>query len=536
MPSGELFLHQHDSSFHHSEAVEQTISYLKSNGEKIPNEPEQKIAAHLGFLASAVNDGVLTGDRDSIERQVGFCTVKEEDISEASLQREFEANAELANKRMLIGRLQDEQEESLVVWAKHLNNKADHYPDWFKYYAWNYLVKLGTFNKEKSNFSKRSRGTTAPYPELVEDGLGQVYDVLEKAHIQGAQVQGGLREETLHRLLQHANFGKLYGHFITKALPASPERLEETEGSWVMFKQSVDPYDAGRLSGWLRDCETDWCTHRERKAAAHLQGGDFYVYCSRDETGEDAIPRIAIRMKEGKLHELRGIASEQNLEGGMVEVAARKLASLPGGEHFQTKLDDMRRLNRIEEALSEDLSGELSDDDLRFLYEMDRPIRGFGQKPDSRIAEIRVGRDFKQDLSQMLRLHPDEISLTQKEALTEGIKYHHGDLSFRGLTDAEGMKFPEKISGSLWLNSLASAENLILPREIGGSLWLEALDVVEKKLTLPEKVGNNILFEQLTNAECIEFPKEVGGKIWLTNISSEEKMTLRGEYPYLKFV
>ena len=48
------------------------------------------------------------------------------------------------------------------------------------------LTKLGTYDKDKSEFQKRSRDTTAPYPELNREALAYVYDVLNKARVQGS--------------------------------------------------------------------------------------------------------------------------------------------------------------------------------------------------------------------------------------------------------------------------------------------------------------------------------------------------------------
>ena len=66
----------------------------------------------------------------------------------------------------------------------------------------------------------------------------------------------------------------------------------------------------------------------------------------------------------------------------------------------RTKMQDMKQLADIHKK---SLQGEeLLEDDLRFLYEIDKEIHSTGYGYDPRIAQILKGRDIKEDLSLIL--------------------------------------------------------------------------------------------------------------------------------------
>lgn len=101
----------------------------------------------------------------------------------------------------------------------------------------------------------------------------------------------------------------------------------------------------------------------------------------------------------------------------------------------------------------------LTKDDLRFLYEIDSPIEGFGYKKDPRIEELLDGRNKKEDLASVFDCQLGQISLTKEEALSGDIVFHNGDLHLESLTSAEGLTLPKTIGfGNLYLNNLTSAD------------------------------------------------------------------------------
>lgn len=398
--SGSSFLHERNPNLHTSAEVEIVADYLRAGGEAIPNEPADKISAYLGFLANReyINDGILTGDQTSIDRQIEAHVIKAEDVPEGyfELQRriareqghgDVQITSEM--RRQMTEAVQADQRAGLGKWVEYLGGDDGGYPDWFKHYTWTSVTKLGTYDKEKGEFQKRSRGTTAPYPELNREALAYVYDVLNKSRVQGERVQGGANDIELQKLLKSGNFGKLYAHAILEITPDSPELRNEVKGSWTKFNQTDDPRTARRLSGSLQGHGTGWCTAGESTASIQLRGGDFYVYYTRDEDGKDTVPRVAIRMEGAQVAEVRGVNTAQELEPVMADITAEQLKGLPGGEEYIRKAEDMKRLSVLEKKITAESDTELTSDELRFLYELDHEIEGFGYEEDPRIKEIR---------------------------------------------------------------------------------------------------------------------------------------------------
>ncbi len=396
---GSQFLHERNPNLHSSQEVEGVVDYLRSGGESIPNEPSDKISAYLGFLANGdyVNDGILTGDQSSIDRQIDAHVIKAGDVPEGyfELQRRIareQGHGDITISRemreQMIEAVQADQRVGLGKWVEYLGGEDGGYPDWFKHYTFSSVTKLGGFDKEKGEFLKRSKGTTASYPELNREALAYVYDTLNKSRVQGERVD----DVELQKLLKSGNFGKLYAHAVLATAPTSPELLKDTRGSWTKFNQTNDPRTARRLSGSLQGHGTGWCTAGESTAKSQLSGGDFYVYYTRDEDGKDTVPRVAIRMQGGEVAEVRGINATQELEPELADIASEQLQGLPGGEEYIRRAEDMKRLTAIDKKITADPSIELSKEEIRFLYEFDHEIQGFGYETDPRIAEIRVKR------------------------------------------------------------------------------------------------------------------------------------------------
>ncbi len=423
---GSSFLHERNPNLHTSVEVESVAGYLRAGGEAIPNEPADKISAYLGFLANReyVNDGILTGDQSSIDRQIDAHVIKAEDVPEGyfELQRriareqghgDVQITSEM--RRQMTEAVQADQKVGLGKWVEYLGGDDGGYPDWFKSYAWTSVTKLGTYDKDKSEFQKRSRGTTAPYPELNREALAYVYDVLNKSRVQGERVNGGANNEQLQKLLKGGNFGKLYAHAVLEVTPDSPELRKDTRGSWTKFNQTDDPRTARRLSGSLQGHGTGWCTAGESTASIQLRGGDFFVYYTRDEDGKDTVPRVAIRMEQGEVAEVRGVNAAQELESELADITAEQLKDLPGGEEYIRKAEDMKRLTAIEKKIAANSEADLTSDELRFLYELDHEIQGFGYETDPRISEIRSQRGDR-DKPELARILPESIREQVKTA------------------------------------------------------------------------------------------------------------------------
>ncbi len=389
--------------------VEHVTGYLRQSGIAISQKAGDRTAAYLGFMAEVVNDGILTGDPESVRRQINAHVIKTEDVPESyfALQRRIAREQGRGNREItpeersqLIEAIQADQRAGLEKWVEYLGGEDGGYPDWFKYYTWDSVVNMGAYDKAARKFGRREADTVAPYPELNREALAYVYDRVKKFHILGEDVD----DAKLKQLLKDGSFGRLYAHAFLEVTPDSPESRKEVRGSWTRFRQGDDPRTARRLSGSLQGHGTGWCTAGESTAATQLAKGDFYVFYTRDEDGKDTVPRIAIRMENGEVAEARGVNASQELEPIMVGTVSEKLAELPGGEAYTRRVADMKRLTTIEQRVLADPNVELTNDELRFLYELDHEIEGFGYDKDPRIAEIKAmrGNQDKPELNRIL--------------------------------------------------------------------------------------------------------------------------------------
>ena len=430
----------------------------------------------------------------------------------------------------------EDQKKSLDMWLDYFLSEDCLYPEWFKYYAFQGMLNLGSYDKEKNSFNRRTETTTNIFVDLNREALALVYDNLVEA-LDGKKVD----DEVLAKLLDGGNFSKLYSYFIKK-LDQSNKNINGNEGIWIKYNQGSEPYE---LVKSLEGKGTGWCTAGFETAKAQLENGDFYVYYTKDSKKEYKQPRIAIRMEANSIGEIRGIAEHQNLESEMEEVLNKKLEEFQDKDNYLKKLNDMKILTGI---YNEYRKRELTIDEIKFLYELDSEIEGFGYQKDPRIDEIISERNPKEDLSKVFNCSPEEISnnfvdLIDGKKLTCFVGYLgldnysnigrivfpknvFGCLSLGGLTSAKGLKLPESVSGDIDLRDLKSAEGLVLPKTIGGSLVLSGLESAEG-LVLPESIGCVFLsLRSLKKAEGLVLPKNIGGSLDLSGLESAEGLVL----------
>ncbi len=357
------------------------------------------------------------------------------------------------------------------------------YPDWLKYYAFRSVLGVSSYDKEKQAFGKRDKGTVAPFPDLNREALAYVLDAVEKKatkqdidtdHLEGEEKQ------QFEKLLQGQNFAKLYAWAIEKVTPVEENELQTTEGEWIKYDRDSDHMP---LFESLQGHGTGWCTAGESTAEIQLQAGDFYIFYSQDQDGDNTIPRAAIRteydkynaifgIKHGAIAEVRGIAEEQNLDSYIIEVVQKKLQEFPDGKEYEKKVFDMKQLTEIDQKVK--TGEELFKEELRFLYEFDSPIRGFGFQKDPRIEELLHQRDLKTDAAIVLECEHQYIALTFEE-INQNTKYYIGSLVpgvFDNINQLEGIytSFPGE-------NLLENIRQI----EIGGSTTSELNDKLSEK-------------------------------------------------------
>ena len=441
-------------------------------------------------------------------------------------------------KENMLNQVREDQKSTLDLWIDYFMSEDAMYPTWFKVYAFKGMLGLSTFNKEKQEFGKRTDKTTSPFIDLNMEALSKVYDILK-----GEIGENNLNDEEIEVLSKGESFKELYTYYLTNQ-DSKIINNDETEGIWIKYNMGSD-----YMPLWesLQGKNTGWCTAGKETAKTQLAGGDFYVYYTKDENGEYKNPRIAIRMDgTNKIGEVRGTSKNQNLESNMEPILDKKLEEFPDKDKYKKKVHDMNLLTLIEEKQKNNL--ELSLDDLKFLYEVDSKIEGFGYQDDPRIEEIIFKRDKRKDIAFVYGINENEIAFSKEEwkenkdrikvyydnlylnSLTsaEGLKLPdiiNGDLDLSSLTSARGLKLPDTVNGYLDLSSLTSARGLKLPNTIKGTLDLSSLTSAEG-LKLPDTINGDLYLGSLIRADGLKLPSTITGYLYLNNITSAEGLVL----------
>ena len=476
--------------------------------------------------------------------------IKPEDIPESYFQNQVKlarergyGNIELTNedKKRMTDQVIEDQKHSLDKWIEYFlyDEESKSYEMWEKYWVFQGLQNLGKYDKKTYKFSKRDKTTVYPFPPVEREFI------FTTLHLMEDYIKDKKGDEEIKSALGSGNFKMLYEYVIKQSMLKDKLQSNTTSGKWVKYEQGSD-YNILRDS--LQGYYTGWCTAAgENFAKSQLVGGDFYVYYSFDNNGEAKIPRIAIRMDgKNKIGEIRGIADRQNMEPEMMPILEEKLKEFPDRDKYLKKEHDMKLLTLIDKKVNNNI--ELTLDELKFLYEIDSKIEGFGYEKDPRINEIKSKRNIKKDYALIFDVKEEDVALSQEEWEENPNKFkvlvsdlylwllvkpnglvlpHHinGSLFLSALTSAEGLVLPQNIGGDLYLTRLTSAEGLVLPQSIGDSLFLSALTSAES-LVLPQSIGGDLDIHNLDSAESLVLPQNIGGNLYLSNLTSAKGLVL----------
>ena len=567
---GAKFIHSHNPDFHTNRSVQ---TRAIRSGLTVSSNPVDKLESWLIAMEQAKS-------RSSTWRRLKNQLLDKliiDEVPQSYFSNLIKTNRERGlgdikynseQKREITQKIQHDQRESLSLWIDYFfSEDTNIYPSWMKLWSFSQMTKLGALNRELSKFSKRNQSSTAPFVGLNREALAYVLDgVLRAAN---GEDLSGHQDQLFIELLERKNFGKLYAHAILKLTAADTVNIniDITSGEWIKYERGSDHR---HLVDSLCGKNTGWCTAGESFAKSHLESGDFYVYYLNNKDGLPTHPRIAIRMEAEQIKEIRGVGPDQNLDSEIAQsgVLKDKLKEFGGQEELYFKqVEHMRKLTVIENK--SDSKKEFTKDEIRFLYEIDEEIQGFGYSKDPRISQIIESRNKKEDLAYLFNIDSSRISLTKKEALRGNILYHYGNLELsdhlhlkdeslvllrkvarylnlgnltsanglvlpkqvggwldlRSLTSADGLILPEKVDGGLDLRSLTSAEGLVLPKQVDGGLDLRSLTSAEG-LVLPEQVSWGVNLSSLTSAEGLVLPKKVGWELNLSSLTSAEGLVL----------
>ena len=446
------------------------------------------------LLKQLYHDRYVIKPNDIPESYYEFIREKELDIGKGHL------TIDSYTKKTIQREVIADQENSLDRWLDYfLSEESKDYPFWAKYWAFQGMLKLGTYNQSAQAFNKRSKYTTAAFVELNKDVLNKSMDLIIKIVNKEA-----IDDEELNQLVKDGSFTKVYTYFFAR----EKQKLYSNEGIWVKYNKGGD---YKKLATSLNGYNTNWCTKAEGTALAQLSCGDFYVYYTIDKNGEYKVPRLAIRMEDENIAEIRGILQNQNIEPELKDILEEKLEEFPDKDKYYKKVEHMERLTDIYRKQKKNV--ELTVDELRFLYEIDEHIVGFGHRHDPRVAEIIAKRDTYEDLSKIFGYDIKAREDNYISNISKGIMMDPTDPLFPKVTvrslpfldNINNMNYPDIVIGDIRLGGVESVRNTKLPTRVNGRLYSDG-NIRSGSVYIGVGTNKTIL-------ENVIFPDEIGGQL-----------------------
>ena len=301
-------------------------------------------------------------------------------------------------------RLRQNQIDSINSWTEYFSNKETPFPTWFKIYAFDSVIKMGTYNHKYGKYENRDKSTIAPYPKVNPAALALTLDAVNNFF--GQDKEKWFTEHTdddqLNAIVKSGNFGKIYTHFfkeIYKPIP-TPERTEDIEGEWFDFYPGQEDELAEASQG------TPWCIASKQAGENYLKTNDhtikdnrarFKLFKLKNESSVDGMSKTAcasIRFDtQGRVAEVSGLAnnSNQTIEDSLIPIVEQEVLKYPLNpkKDFKERFRDKKELIRLQDKAKK--GEDLTLDEYAFLYEKNREIFTLDTYggPDLKITELR---------------------------------------------------------------------------------------------------------------------------------------------------
>jgi hypothetical protein len=358
-------------------------------------------------------------------------------------------------------------------------------------YAFRYLM-LKSVLKDNYDFKtdsliKRTRKTVRNFTPFDAGTLSELY---------GQKSDYLLKDYTINQLNN------------AEAIANAREVAKTSEGGqWIKFSggESISNEErvknAADLSSLVQD--TYWCT--KTNAKNQLDGGDFYVYAT--ESGGKKYPRIAIRMEDDKVGEVRGNASSaQDLEPEMNPIAEDFLVNNLDGDSGKKWLESIKYNQRAYKFYLTALNQGIYEGFVKDFIDLKKDEKKYLLDFEHRNGHIeRIERYVKEKKDELDAIYgKGAVIFDLSEFNLELTKVIFGDASFHG-SQIESLGSLQTIVGGAYFGN-SKIKYLGSLQTIGGyaSFW----DSKIKSLGNLQTIGGNAIFrnsqvESLGNLQAI---------------------------------
>ena len=291
----------------------QAIKQIGLQGVKFNKEGIQgKVKEEFNKLIKESDNYILSEDSKAVDGAIQFeiDTLINDGASEAQIEQAKQAFKPGSLRNSFLNDYKETQKETLSQWKSYLSESD--YNDSFKYLILD-AVLTNNYDFKTNKYSKRTNKTLRNFTPFDAGTLAALYASNSKSLLK--------------------DYVEIQAKNSLNAIESS-SFVSTKEGEWVKFEggpsvsNEVRIENANKLSQIVQN--TYWCT--KTNAKNQLDGGDFYVYATKNKDGEYE-SRIAVRMEGDKVGEVRGNASsKQDLEPDMMPVADKFLKeNIPNG-------------------------------------------------------------------------------------------------------------------------------------------------------------------------------------------------------------
>lgn len=414
-----------------------------------------------------------------------------------------ELNNEIARQKV-INEIAETQRESLIKWIDYL--KQSEYSVQFKFVILNAVLNYN-YDIKTNKLIQRNNETIRNFTPFDAGTLSELY--LKDSDYLLLDYNTILNENS-QRILQ------------------SRDIIEETSnGKWIKFNggkktpETEISTNAKELMQLVQN--TYWCT--KSNAYNQLKGGDFYVYVT--QLNDEIYPRIAIRMNEDKVGEVRGNrSSAQDIEDDMLPIAEDFLIkNIPNdsGVKWLNSIRFNQKCVKLKDRLQQDgLFDGFIFDYIKIIGESKTYNVDYGSNGNVAILK-NVVNDKIEELPNQFYSVSDIVSDVSK--LTRQTKYFIGDLgnyNISKLRDSYGMDMDLSnweligISGGLDASNLSNLGKLEI---IGGELICGTRLLNLGNLNF---VGQNIIFSKNRNITSLGNLEHLGGSLVVNKCNNQD--------------
>ena len=302
---------------------------------------QEKIKEEFDALIDKADTYVMSEDSKAVDSAIQFeiDTLENEGASLQQIENAKRAFEPGSMRDAFIDKYKSTQRETIDQWKSYLSESD--YNDAFKYLILDAIL-TNNYDFKTDKYTKRASNTIRNFTPFDAGTLAALY----------ASDSKKLLKDYVEIQAQNTN-----------NIVESSSYVSTSEGEWVKFEggtsvsNEVRTANANKLSQMVQN--TYWCT--KTNAKSQLDGGDFYVYATKNKDGEYE-PRVAVRMQGNEVGEVRGNASsKQDLEPDMLPVADKFLKENIPNNSGKKWLDSIEYNTKVKD-LTDKIDGKVIDE------------------------------------------------------------------------------------------------------------------------------------------------------------------------------